>query len=284
MIKSLLKRVLMNNPTKANYKFVLKSLVPVLDCEVTRDVMESKRISSIVRPVVMSNLELKKVLLISPHTDDETFGVGGTLLQLAESGCEIHIVYVASKFETEEETDALRKEAGLVSKVLGSKTYFLDAKPGNIPLGEGLEEKIKNIFDDVKPEAVFTTFLLDDHDDHRRVNNLICKSLRGTSHHFEVWSYQIYSTVIPNVVIDITNEIEAKCRLMDIWKTVRGNRNWTHYIKSLNGFNCRYLPTKKSVYAETFFVIPWPDYFELSERYFSNDLKKIYSKENYQND
>lgn len=39
--------------------------------------------------------ELERVLVVSPHGDDEVLGCGGLLAKLAERGCETHVIYLA---------------------------------------------------------------------------------------------------------------------------------------------------------------------------------------------
>jgi LmbE family N-acetylglucosaminyl deacetylase len=118
---------------------------------------------------------------------------------------------------------------------------------------------------------------LDDHDDHRRVNELL---LTIDSHlktkPKEVWAYQIYSSIIPNVVVDITAQVEVKEKAMRLLNSVKGERDWAHYVLGMNAMNCRFLPTRKTVYGETFFVVPWQEYLDLCQQYFSNGAEKVY--------
>ena len=96
-----------------------------------------------------------------------------------------------------------------------------------------------------------------------------------------MWSYQIYTTVLPNVVVDITEEVKFKRKLIKIWKSVRGNRDWAHYVLGMNAMNCRYIPGEKEVYAESFFTLPISEYLELCEKYFGNPVSKIYYTDYY---
>ena len=40
---------------------------------------------------------MKKVLVIAPHPDDETLGVGGTILKLSASGAEVYWLIVTEQ-------------------------------------------------------------------------------------------------------------------------------------------------------------------------------------------
>jgi len=43
----------------------------------------------------MNLLEVKKAVVISPHPDDETLGVGGTISKLLKKGVEVQILVVS---------------------------------------------------------------------------------------------------------------------------------------------------------------------------------------------
>ena len=45
-------------------------------------------------PTLLSE-SLKRVLVLSPHADDEVLGCAGLMAKLAERGCEVHVVYLA---------------------------------------------------------------------------------------------------------------------------------------------------------------------------------------------
>ena len=93
---------------------------------------------------------------------------------------------------------------------------------------------------------------------------------------FEVWAFQVYSTVLPNIVVDITDVIDEKIRLINYWESIKKSRDWGHYAKGLNAFNSRFLKTNQPRYAESFFVVPAKEYIELCSIYFKNPEDNIY--------
>ena len=84
----------------------------------------------------------------------------------------------------------------------------------------------------------------------------------------EVWCYQVYSPVIPNVVVDISDVAERKAAAVRMWKSQMKVRKFDHYILGFNAFNIRLLP--KALYVEAFFVVPMHEYAELCAIYFNN--------------
>ena len=81
---------------------------------------------------------MKKVLVISPHPDDETLGCAGTLLAHKENGCDISWAIMTAMSDSEDSTklDERKKEKqrGLEAKQMvkhilyGAKNIKLDSK------------------------------------------------------------------------------------------------------------------------------------------------------------
>ena len=101
---------------------------------------------------------------------------------------------------------------------------------------------------------------MDDHDDHRRANQLLWHAWHGgfVRNDIEVWCYQVYSPVISNVVVDISDVAEQKATAVRMWKSQMKIRKFDHYILGLNAFNIRLLPRGR--YVEAFFVVPMREY------------------------
>jgi LmbE family N-acetylglucosaminyl deacetylase len=283
LLKKTINRLTARDPGLSNYKFVIRDWVDLFDLTACAEVLETKRFTQNLRPVQVDHPDKKKLLVIAPHPDDDTFGAGGTLTKATASGAHVSVVYVTDGSSDPDQAELIRREAVQVCDAMGATPTFLGLQPRGIPVDDsGLNSRLTSLFRDLDPDAIFISFLLDDHDDHRRVNELlltVAGGLRPSG--VEVWAYQIYSTVIPNVVVDITGEVETKRELVRMWRSVSGNRDWAHYVLGMNAANCRYLPTSEPAYAETFFVVPIEEYLELCRLYFSRSPGDIYYSELY---
>jgi LmbE family N-acetylglucosaminyl deacetylase len=155
--------------------------------------------------------------------------------------------------------------------------------PGNIPSDDkNVCNSLRELIKMLNPDVIFISFFLDDNDDHRRANQLFINSMGMTDlHKVEIWAYQIYSTLMGNVIVDITCNIDKKISLIKMWKNVEGNRDWEHYVIGRDMMNCRYLKTSGKRYGELFFVLPAKDYIELCREYFSISPSKIYQNPKY---
>lgn len=122
-------------------------------------------------------------------------------------------------------------------------------------------------------------FIADDHDDHRRASHLmwLARQKLESGRKFQIWAYQVYTTLIPNVVIEITDVAEQKREAIRRWRSQARSRDWAHFALGLNAMNSRLLPEATTPrYAEAFFVVPADAYDDLCQAYFSADPSDIY--------
>lgn len=91
-----------------------------------------------------ANPTKKRVIIFSPHPDDDVISMGGTFLRLVEQGHEVHVAYQVSGNIAVHDTDAWRyaefmgsytKAMGLdhpeLAKIVGKVTKFIDKKQAN---------------------------------------------------------------------------------------------------------------------------------------------------------
>jgi N-acetylglucosamine malate deacetylase 1 len=139
-------------------------------------------------------MNFKKVLVLSPHTDDGELGAGGTIARFAGEGREIY--YVAfSGCETSIprglSKDTLRRECAASTSVLG-------LPPGNVSLlsfqvrtfpehrQEILEELLK-IRERIAPDLVLMPSSQDTHQDH---STIYWEALRTFKKNASIWGYE----------------------------------------------------------------------------------------------
>lgn len=126
---------------------------------------------------------IKKVLVLAPHTDDGEFGCGGTIAKFIESGID---VYMAAFSACEQSVlpqfppDILITEVKAASKVLGIKEENLilfdyDVRTFNFHRQEILDDLIK-LRTTLQPELVLMPSVNDIHQDH---NTIAVEGLRA---------------------------------------------------------------------------------------------------------
>ncbi len=186
---------------------------------------------------------MSKILIISPHADDETLGVGGTIARRAEEGHEVIVAVMTGHGEKKhplwpkETWDVVREEAKKAHKILGvSETLFFELPAVLIP-DQPVYETNKVVFDvinEIKPDVLYLPFLFDLHKDHRELVyscNVAWRPVTSAGVNLkEIYMYETLSEThwniqpqeagfSPNVWIDISNFIERKIMALQCFKS-----------------------------------------------------------------
>ena len=259
--------------SRSNYKFILKDWISIKDISMLSKVLESNWFSQNLEPITIERPHVDKAFVIAPHADDDFISSGGTLIRMIKAGSRIKTLYVTRP------GDVTIDESIKVSREAGTEIEFLKYKPRHIPIDEKSIERLRHSLLAYRPKAVFMPFIADDHEDHRACTRLFYEAFKDeTDLNFEVWAYQVYSTILPNVIIDITDQIDEKLKFVSMWRSQAKSRNWVHYCQGRAAAASRFLKTNEARYAEPFFVIPAKEYIELCAVYFGKDNEKDYKK------
>jgi LmbE family N-acetylglucosaminyl deacetylase len=258
---------------KSDYKFIKKKFLPLRDPSAILHLYETLSYREYLR-TTEATAPTGKILVIAPHPDDEIFGCGGTLL--LSNSQNIHIVYLTSGHTSNAQDRKL--EARSVCESKGWTYTFLELTDGNIELDERASQKLASEINNISPNLIFLPFLLDDNLDHRKSNQLLANALPFLKNKAEIWSYQVYSCLISNVIIDITDAIEEKQTLLRKYVSQFKDRDWANFNLGLNAWNSRLLKSTKTCYAENFFVLPIQEYVELVQEYFSKSSDEYQTK------
>lgn len=181
----------------------------------------------------------KQVIVISTHSDDETLGAGGTLLRHITNGDEVHCVFCTDILEKEgfskEVISTREKEINEVVASYGfSSTHRLGLKTMRVDeyTRSELVSRFSKIFQSIHPNILYLPFCDDVHSDHRHIFEAVfscTKSFRypsiervlmmETLSETEFAPSLPHKSFIPNVFVDITEFIEKKCEIMQIYKS-----------------------------------------------------------------
>lgn len=180
-----------------------------------------------------------KVLVISPHPDDEVLGVGGTIARLAGEGSDVTVVIVTKGWAplfADSQVEQVCAEAHGASEILGVKTLrFMDlpvTKLNEISRHE-LNKKFEQLMSEEEPELVFLPFGGDLQEDHRQVFDACMVALRPAVSRKYVKRVLCYETVSethssatyikpcfePQLWIDISNHLSTKLEAMRRYKS-----------------------------------------------------------------
>jgi LmbE family N-acetylglucosaminyl deacetylase len=185
---------------------------------------------------------MKKIIIISAHPDDETLGAGGTLLKHKKNNDELYWLIVTNVFEhqgfSNERVASRQREIEEVSNLYGFKKVFQLDYPTMTITSETLLNmipKISKVFQEVKPEVIYTLNRSDAHSDHRYLSDGVMACTKSFRYPFikKVLMYECISETefapaffekvfIPNYFVDITEYIDKKIEIMHIFESEIG--------------------------------------------------------------
>ncbi|HTY90746.1 MAG TPA: PIG-L family deacetylase [Methanocella sp.] len=130
----------------------------------------------------------KRVLILSPHTDDGEISAGGAIVRFIEEGKDVFYVAFSSCEKSVEKNfpgDILKKECKLATGVLGidnSDNILLDYEVREFPhlRQEILEDMIK-LKKDICPDLVITPSSFDTHQDHQVIYNETLRAFKKSA-------------------------------------------------------------------------------------------------------
>lgn len=193
--------------------------------------------------------DVKRILVIAAHPDDEILGVAGTAAKLALSNrVTVKVVYVASGItarysqdqhqlaEVKNALDTLKEEARTALALIGCQSFiFLDYPDNALDTVSRMEisRRLKEIVTDFQPDTVFTHHHGDYNWDHGVVFDatlMACRPSPGEAYPRYLLSYEILSSTerafqtastvfLPTVYWDISETIDLKKKAMQAYRT-----------------------------------------------------------------
>lgn len=272
------------------YRFIIRRWQEISDIDTAISVLETQFFDRHLVPVPLPIEQVRTILVLAPHQDDEIIGAGGALLLARKAGAEIHVLFLTdgrpkkatSEGTTPEEVVQIRKsESTEVCKQLGAHMHCLDID--NVKLNPSLSDldDLSRVIETTAPQVLLVPWLLDT-PKHRVANHLLwLANRRRPIPHCEVWGYQVHNSLLPNGYVDITDVVEEKTRLLQYYTSqIRHVRRYDHMAKGMAAWNCRFLPNYKADpvarYLEVFSALPLQEQLNLVESFYLPDLAATY--------
>lgn len=195
----------------------------------------------------------KNVVVISAHPDDEILGVGGTLIRHRDVGDKVTWIIITDLFNdfgfSEARIESRQAEIQEVAKRLQIENVFQFDFPTMSLTDSDLNDligKISKVFLDTKPEIIYVMNRSDAHSDHRITFNAVMACTKSFRYPFirEVLMYECISETefapalpekvfIPNCYIDISDQMEEKLQLMNIYASEMGSHPFPRSSKNI---------------------------------------------------
>lgn len=211
-----------------------------------------------------------KVLVFSPHPDDDIIGCGGSICKHVSKGNAVGVVYMTSgenggKAPVPAETASIREaEARKAAAYLGiSQVHFLKNPDGFLNYTKENIVQIAALLREFKPTLIYMPHKNDLHRDHRVTHDLVADACKVAGNPkmrtsgLRPWRietalcYEI-STPMEEIgyVEDISDYIAAKSRALRFHASQLANIDYLEAVRSLNRF--RGVITGKGAYCECF--------------------------------
>ena len=217
---------------------------------------------------------MNKILVVAVHADDETLGCGGTLLKHKEQGDEIYWLlltgptkdhpygfsdeHIVERFNKVNQVAHAYSFDGL--EYLGLPTQLMHS----LDL-RGIIQKISEIIKRIQPNIIYTMFANDVHSDHRVAFDAVYSCTKSFRYPFieKIYMMETLSETefalsvpakafIPNVYVDITDYIDRKLEIMQMYPTELMQEPYPRSLSSIKAL-ARVRGSRAGVmYAEAF--------------------------------
>ena len=173
----------------------------------------------------------QRVLVVSPHPDDDVLGCGGTLARAQAAGAALRVVYVtdgsashigSDAFPPARLRDVREREAAAALAVLGipaSMLRFMRESDGRLasagPAAEELAQRIAEHVRDFAPTIVFSPWIRDVHSDHVATSLAVRRTLARNASAATLYEYAVWPGA-PGSADDAPRPGEVEVALVDV--------------------------------------------------------------------
>jgi GT2 family glycosyltransferase/LmbE family N-acetylglucosaminyl deacetylase len=223
-------------------------------------------------PYETTRLEARRVLVLAPHADDETFGCGGTLADLVHDGARLDVLVVTDGAGNEPDAEARRlvgerrlEETREALRRLGGGVARCEFLPdrGLARSGASLAAALEGELLAKRPDLVFVPSPVEVHPDHRAVaeaflslfagdagRRLVAALPEGTRAAF----FEVSQAFRPNVLVDVSKTIALKESAVAAFVSQLDGHDYATFARGLGQYRRMSLP-RSVTSAEGFFLV-----------------------------
>ena len=202
----------------------------------------------------------KKILVISPHTDDGELGCGGSIAKFIDEGYEVEYVALScceKSIPPEYPRDILSREVKDATRILGiSQPILFSFEVREFPkLRQEILDALIRLRNKIQPDIVFTPSRFDTHQDHKTTVEETMRAFKKCTllGYEQPWNNITFNTLafIPLKEEYVSKKIDA----LNCYKTQKGRAYLNEdFVRGLAVTRGTQLEEK---YAEAFEVIKW---------------------------
>jgi LmbE family N-acetylglucosaminyl deacetylase len=213
----------------------------------------------------LSEVRKKPVLVLAPHPDDETFGCGGTIRMLVDSGLAVDVTFMTrgemgmeagatpTAQASRDVAETRTAEAQAACSVLGVRQVrFLGGADTRLAEQPQLAAALSDLFATEAYQRVFCPWPQDSHQDHIATFELLRSAVKAGPSPTQFWLYEVWKPLPANTFVPIDNTIDAKRQAIELYKSQLALCNYQEAFIGLAAY--RSLFCAPSRYAEAFLV------------------------------
>ncbi|MBN1447001.1 MAG: PIG-L family deacetylase [Bacteroidetes bacterium] len=214
----------------------------------------------------------RRVVVLTPHADDETFGAGGTILRHRQRGDAVTVVLFSDNVASidddhltdDDKRDIREREFRNAMDMLGVGDSIL-LRLGNRSFRDRVyPQSVFRRVIEKEPDVLYLPSLFDNHHDHRILNLWFLRALQDHPRVRPlVRGYEVWSPLPATAAVDITRQIERKRAAMHCYPSQQEAIDYQHHIDGLNAYRAMTFGGRSVRYAEAFLELPADAYLEL---------------------
>ncbi|RLF25637.1 MAG: hypothetical protein DRN01_06135 [Thermoplasmata archaeon] len=230
-------------------------------------------------------IKMPKAIFIDPHGDDPIIAVGGTQIQLLDSGWEIKQIQMTdgrhgSNIMDPETTKIVReKEGKKVREHLGIKDFYnFGVEDGKLDSldpekrGEVIEE-LKRQIEDYKADVVFIPGRAEGHPDHKATYKICHKAIEMSENkplevHYLVWLFPFHrhdpGKLEKVLKVNIDGEFNKKIEAIRMNESQEREGRYSEIVKHINGYFSLIYSAYRDLEEKTCEIIALP---KINEKY-----------------
>ncbi len=208
---------------------------------------------------------MESVLIVAPHPDDESFGCGGTVKQLTQSGINVDAVYITrgergtERINSIDETGCQQiaatrsREAVEACGHLGiDQVWFLDGHDGAVATQGHLADSLALLLRQKRYSRVFCPWPGDQHPDHQATFRWLHIAVREIAEPPDAWLYEVWTPLHANTFVPIDSTFDSKCRAIDSHQSQLRLHAYKSAFMGLASYRALFCPQTQA--AEAFLV------------------------------
>lgn len=210
------------------------------------------------RPTVLMTPPRGRVLVLAPHADDESIGCAGALALHRRQGDHITVVIVTDGAAGDalgyyagiDYRELRREEARRAGAIVGvQQLVFWDYPDGRLAEAEDLPERLASLLQVERPDILYRPSIQETHPDHWALGWAVEKARGRRAPAVLDFCYEIWATVRPTHVLDITPVWDVKRKAVEAYDSQLRYNDYLYMVTGLNAYRTIYLSSARYVEA-----------------------------------